>query len=93
MTDKEWAKVRKRFSKETKKAVKELWAEQAWWDREEEEFDKESLKTVKGVAYWLECFFDIYEGSCDDPEQRAKYSKAIRLLIRELECVDEEVRL
>lgn len=82
--------LKERFSKETRKVVRELFEGQNW---ENEKFDKESLKTVKGVAYWLECFFDIYEGACDDPEEKAKYSKGIRLLIRELECVDEEVRL
>ena len=75
-----------KFSKEAEQYVRELFEEQNW---EDEEFDRESLRTVKGLAYWLEYFFDLYEVA--DVEEKNKYSKAIRLIIRELENVDEEV--
>ena len=76
--------MKERFSKEAQKYVRELFEEQNW---EYEKFDKKSLKTVKGLAYWLEYFFDIYESV---PEERDKYGKGIRLIIRELENIEED---
>lgn len=63
---------------EEKKFIKDLFEEQNWLD---EEFDETTLDTVSGIAYWLEYTFDMYEVDTEDK----KYSKAIKLLIRELE--------
>ena len=86
MTDNQLEYLKKRWTKEARKYVRDLFEEQNWTD---EKFDKESLKTVKGLAYWLESFFDIYESACDTPEERNKYSKGIRLIIRELENMEQ----
>lgn len=79
-------RVKERFHDEAEQFVKQLFEEQNW---ENECFEKESLKTVKGLAYWLEYFFDIYESVLDEPEEKVKYSKGIRLIIRELENIEE----
>lgn len=79
--------AKERMSKEARKFIKDLFKEQNWTG---EKFDKDSLKTVTGLAYWLEYFFDMYEAISDDFEEKAKYEKAIRLIIRELENIDEE---
>lgn len=76
--------VKERMSKEAIKFAKDLFKKQNW---NNEKFDKESFKTVTGLAYWLEYFFDMYEANSED---QAKYGKAIRLIIRELENKEED---
>lgn len=71
-----------------------LFQEQNWTD---EEFDRNSFKYVKDLAYWLEYYFEMFEASLDiedygglDSEPR-RYAKAIYMIIHELENVNEEV--
>lgn len=82
MTD----KLKIQCSKEARKYIRDLFEEQNW---ENEKFEKKTLKTVKGLAYWLEYFFDMYETVYDDLNERNKYEKGIRLIIRELENMEQ----